>query len=112
MGMGRKYDNPTHPYLVHIGVPAPVEDIRDPQQQASPLPSPDSSTPKIKAGDRVKVQLEADVFRMMQDGHGGWNDQMAEVRTTVCHVCNVHLECSCQIINNGNNILALIMIAM
>ena len=32
------------------------------------------------SGDRVKVQLEVEIFKMMQEGHGGWNDQMTEVR--------------------------------
>ena len=42
--------------------------------------SMDNLMPKFKAGDRVKVQLEVEIFRQMQEGHGGWNDQMAEVR--------------------------------
>ena len=48
-----------------------------------PVPSPvkSMSTSKFKVGDRVKVQLEVEVFRAMQDGHGGWNDKMTEVRS-------------------------------
>lgn len=34
---------------------------------------------EIVAGDNVKIELEVDVFKMMQDGHGGWNDHMAKV---------------------------------
>lgn len=51
------------------------------QKRAPTVASTDSSTPKLKVGDRVKVQLEVEIFRQMQEGHGGWNDQMAEVRS-------------------------------
>lgn len=37
-----------------------------------------SSSPFV-SGDRVRVQLEVEIFKMLQEGHGGWNDQMAEV---------------------------------
>ena len=42
--------------------------------------SPTYRSSPFVSGDRVKVQLEVEVFKMMQEGHGGWNDQMAEVR--------------------------------
>lgn len=32
-------------------------------------------------GDHVRVQLEEEIVKMMQEGHGGWQDDMAEVRT-------------------------------
>ena len=32
-------------------------------------------------GDRVKVSLDVEVLKVMQEGHGGWNDQMAQVRS-------------------------------
>ena len=38
-----------------------------------------SGTSLFAAGDRVRVQLEVDIFKMMQDGHGGWDDDMCEV---------------------------------
>lgn len=31
-------------------------------------------------GDHIRVQLELEIFRVMQEGHGGWKDDMAEVR--------------------------------
>ena len=34
-------------------------------------------------GDRVRVQLDLEIFRMMQEGHGGWKDDMAEVRASI-----------------------------
>ena len=43
------------------------------------LPPPSTKPIEFKSGDSVKVQLETDVFKIMQDGHGGWNDQMSEV---------------------------------
>lgn len=33
----------------------------------------------LVSGDNVRVQLDIDVFKAMQDGHGGWNESMAEV---------------------------------
>lgn len=37
------------------------------------------SHPVFKVGDRVRVDLEVDVLRIMQEGHGGWNPRMEEV---------------------------------
>ena len=34
----------------------------------------------------MRVSLDADVFKALQEGHGGWNDQMAQVSVCVC-VC-------------------------
>lgn len=31
-------------------------------------------------GDLVKVELDVDMFELMQEGHGGWADNMPEVR--------------------------------
>jgi hypothetical protein len=39
-------------------------------------PPPPSKPHDFQAGDRVKVQLELEIFKMMQEGHGGWNDQV------------------------------------
>ncbi len=36
---------------------------------------------QFKVGDKVRVDLEADILKAMQDGHGGWNPRMAEVRS-------------------------------
>ena len=71
--------------LSYLGAPAPMEAI---QERAPTSASTDSSTPKFKAGDCVKVQLEVEIFRQMQEGHGGWNDQMAEV-SSAGSVCGV-----------------------
>ena len=38
----------------------------------------------LASGDNVRVQLDVDVFRAMQEGHGGWNESMAEVSLIVC----------------------------
>ncbi|WAR14989.1 MIB2-like protein [Mya arenaria] len=32
----------------------------------------------FKVGDKVRVGLEVDILRMMQEGHGGWNPRMAD----------------------------------
>ena len=39
---------------------------------------------EFSAGDTVKVELDPDVWKLMQNGHGGWNDLMANVRLSVC----------------------------
>ena len=50
-----------------------------PYEEPSTPTSPTVVTPTFASGDRVKIQLEVEVFKMMQDGHGGWNDGMASV---------------------------------
>ncbi|XP_045161724.1 E3 ubiquitin-protein ligase MIB2-like [Mercenaria mercenaria] len=35
-------------------------------------------TNQFKVGDKVCVDLEPDILRMMQEGHGGWNPRMGE----------------------------------
>ena len=34
----------------------------------------------FKVGDKVRVDLEVEILKAMQEGHGGWNPRMAEVR--------------------------------
>ena len=36
------------------------------------------------AGDNVRVELEVEIFKMMQEGHGDWDDQLLEVRHQHC----------------------------
>ena len=43
----------------------------------APLVSPGPQD--ISTGDLVRVELEADIFKAMQEGHGGWSDPMLEV---------------------------------
>ena len=43
-----------------------------------------SSEGEFAAGDSVKVELDPDVWKLMQNGHGGWNDRMSMVRLSVC----------------------------
>lgn len=33
---------------------------------------------QVKVGDKVHVDLEADILKCIQEGHGGWNPRMAE----------------------------------
>ena len=35
---------------------------------------------RLRVGDRVSVCLDAEVLKAMAQGHGGWIDNMAEVR--------------------------------
>lgn len=48
--------------------------------QASAASSSSSGQSSFKVGDRVRVDLEVEVLKVMQEGHGGWNPKMAEVR--------------------------------
>jgi len=34
---------------------------------------------KFKIGDKVRVDLDVDVLKAMQEGHGGWHPKMADV---------------------------------
>lgn len=47
---------------------------------------------EIMAGDLIQVQLDVDVFKIMQnEEHGGWNDRMAMVNECIfCHVCDYY----------------------
>lgn len=50
-----------------------------------PLEKPeDVST--IRSGNLVQVELDVEIFRMMQEGHGGWNDSMTKVRTLLLSI--------------------------
>jgi hypothetical protein len=33
----------------------------------------------FSVGDKVKVHLTLDAFQKLQEGHGGWNQKMADV---------------------------------
>ncbi|KAL5015310.1 hypothetical protein ScPMuIL_009580 [Solemya velum] len=35
-------------------------------------------TCQFKVGDKVRVDLEAEILKVMQEGHGGWNPRMGE----------------------------------
>ena len=55
----------------------------------------------VSTGDLVRVELEPEVFRAVQEGHGGWNDMMLNVRrlTHTIHTCTctmymyIHVHC-------------------
>ena len=35
---------------------------------------------QFKVGDKVRVDLDVEILKAMQEGHGGWNPRMADVR--------------------------------
>ena len=39
----------------------------------------DQAGSQFKVGDRVRVDLEVEVIKTLQNGHGGWNEGMTEV---------------------------------
>lgn len=41
----------------------------------------------FKQGDKVRVSLDVAVFKLMQEGHGGWNEQMTQVKKNGRAVC-------------------------
>ena len=47
--------------------------------KAQATPAPPQGQSLLASGDNVRVQLDVDVFRAMQEGHGGWNESMGEV---------------------------------
>nr|XP_018669408.1 zinc finger protein (ZZ-type)-2 isoform X1 [Ciona intestinalis] len=61
---------------------------------------PTSGT-EIQVGDKVSINLEEDVVRVMQEGHGGWNDDMTRLLQKVgtvimvqqCGDLSVRFEC-------------------
>ena len=55
---------------------------------------------ELAAGDHVKVELDPDVWKRMQQGHGEWNDRMAEV--IIVHIDIAHSNTTLHKIN-GNN---------
>ena len=34
---------------------------------------------QFKVGDKVRVDLDVEILKAMQEGHGGWNPRMADV---------------------------------
>lgn len=51
---------------------APIRPSREPG-------SPRISGSTFSVGDKVKVMVDAERLREMQEGHGGWNPRMADV---------------------------------
>lgn len=37
-------------------------------------------------GDKVKVTMDIDTLKQIQEGHGGWNPRMEEVRFLVSYL--------------------------
>ena len=47
-----------------------------------------SGPSNFAVGDQVRVQLEEEIVKMMQEGHGGWQDDMVEVREYYMYGCS------------------------
>ena len=75
-------------YVHVLGAPAPVEDNERGQSAVPMTMTGKLVSPTFVSGDRVKVTLELEIFKMMQNGHGGWTDEMAEV-------CDDSCNCTC-----------------
>ena len=53
-----------------------------PRPPSGAYPGPPADVPEqimFAAGDKVKISLDQEAFRAMQDGHGGWNEKMNQV---------------------------------
>lgn len=48
--------------------------------QTSATAGTSSSHQMFSVGDKVRVDVGLDVFKQMQEGHGGWNFKMADVK--------------------------------
>ena len=44
------------------------------------------SNNSFSVGDKVKINVNVEVFKQMQEGHGGWNQKMADVSIFKLHV--------------------------
>lgn len=44
---------------------------------------------ELSAGDTVRVDLDLETTKLMQEGHGGWDDAMADVNTTLTCTCMI-----------------------
>ena len=42
---------------------------------------------ELSAGDTVRVDLDLETTKLMQEGHGGWDDAMADVNLYTCTSC-------------------------
>ena len=58
----------------------------------------------ISTGDLVRVELEADIFKAMQEGHGGWSDPMLEVGGSVLYTSLVNFFVNIYHMYNFNSI--------
>lgn len=58
-----------------------------------------SDSPTVCSGDLVQVELDVEIFRMMQEGHGGWSDGMAKVRAVQVHVVYLLKKYNCVVID-------------
>ena len=45
-------------------------------------------------GDNVRVELDVEIFKMMQEGHGDYDDQLLEVSILVVFTSSVLDHCS------------------
>ena len=64
----------------------------------APLPPPDPQ--EFSSSDYVRVELDQDVLRLMQEGHGGWSSDMGDVSITIKQECSIfvykfltHVQC-------------------
>lgn len=48
-------------------------------QSSEVFSSGEEDAKELVQGDKVKVGLDAELLKIMQDGHGGWNPKMEEV---------------------------------
>ncbi|XP_019848978.1 PREDICTED: E3 ubiquitin-protein ligase MIB2-like [Amphimedon queenslandica] len=72
-------------HLPVLGKKIQEKDIYD----TKATPAGKGSDGGIAAGDQVRVQLDVDVFKALQEGHGGWNDDMAQLIEQMGTVHNV-----------------------
>jgi hypothetical protein len=70
------------PFLNFTGISSEVQGVAARQSASSPRHL------TFNVGDKVKVAMDVEVLKQMQEGHGGWNPRMAEVslfRRSCCY---------------------------
>lgn len=53
-------------------------------QETPPSTQEDKNKVVIASGDLVRVQIDLELFKALQEGHGGWNDGMVDVSECWC----------------------------
>ena len=54
-------------------------------------------TNRFDVGERVRIDVDVEVVKSLQHGHGGWSDGMVEVRLSLSTYLIVSLSCFCTV---------------
>ena len=66
--------------------PSEISESKNPELG---LRSSSSHNHTITPGDNVRVELSAEIFKIMQEGHGDWDDYLIAVRGLLLLICSM-----------------------